>query len=334
MTSPRPQARTGRLQRAVALALVLVGAFLTTVGVLGFTYLPDKMVKVPLTVDLVTHLEGQAEMGGASSPTPIKITSHTLIDSAASTDTLALWRTGSCIVVADPGVPDCVRVESTKYRLISAGTNAFVTDRVTALGVNDGPMIADDVNPTQGIVNKFPFDSERKTYPYWNSTLKKPVEAAYEKTEDVKGLETYVYEITVPEGDAEIAPGIDGRYSEETEVYVEPLSGTVVNQVTNQRRMLPDGTPVMIIQAHFTDEQVSKSVNDAKPTVTQLKLLRTVPWVGVIVGPFALLVGVLLLLFGRASRTRRGIVDLEGADSSGGSGDSGDRVAITVGDGR
>lgn len=288
----------------MAHVLLACGAFLTVAGALGLTYLPDHLVKVPLTTDLSTHLEGEAQMVGLDGPVPIKILSHTTIDSGASTDSLALWRTSSCIVVDAPGVPDCVRADDKKFRLINASTNNFVTDRVTALGVDDGPMMADDVNATRGIVNKFPFDSERKNYPYWNSTLKRTVEASYEKTETIDGLKTYVYRITVPEGDAEIAPGVDGRYGEETEVSVEPMSGIVVNQVTNQRRTLPDGTPVMIVQAHFTDAQVAKSVEDAKPTVTELKLLRLVPWVGLTVGPFAILAALLLLLLPRSRRFR------------------------------
>lgn len=240
-----------------------------------------------------------------------KVLNHTLIDASRSNDTLATWETGSCIVVDAPGVPDCVRADDKQYRLVTASTNAFVTDRATALGVDDGPMIGDDVNPTQGIVNKFPFGSEKKTYPYWNSTLQTTVEARYEKSVTLHGVETYVYKISVPLQDAEIADGVEGKYGEETEVYVEPMTGIVVNQVTDQQRLLPDGAPAMLVQAHFTDDQVAESVESTRSTITELKLLRLIPIIGLTVGPLVLLVAILLGLMSHAFARRARTQDVE-----------------------
>ena len=40
----------------------------------------------------------------------------------------------------------------------------------------------------EGLVNKFPFDVEKKDYPYWDGLLGRPVEMVYDDTETILGL--------------------------------------------------------------------------------------------------------------------------------------------------
>ena len=49
-------------------------------------------------------------------------------------------------------------------------TDDFATDRITALAVNDPQYLPADAAPHEGLINKWPFEAEKKTYPYWDGT--------------------------------------------------------------------------------------------------------------------------------------------------------------------
>ena len=72
----------------------------------------------------------------------------------------------------------------------------FATDRHTAMAVNGSHYLPEDAVPHEGLVNKLPFDAQKKTYPYWDDLLQAPVDAVYDRTARSKGLETYVYRAT------------------------------------------------------------------------------------------------------------------------------------------
>ena len=62
---------------------------------------------------------------------------------------------------------------------MTAGTDRFATDRVTAVAVNDEKYVGVGAEPHEGLVNKFPFDVEQKTYPIWDGLLGRAVEATF-----------------------------------------------------------------------------------------------------------------------------------------------------------
>lgn len=286
--------------RILGRVLLGLGAFLLVAAVLCTMWAPDRVKRTPLDVDTTTYLEGEAAkvdlVSGEFEPRPMYAISVTKIDSEASTEDTAIWVNTSCAVF-DVGQPrECV--PGTDENLITADIDTFATDRVSALAVESDELPADSV-PHEGLVNKFPFDSGKTTYPYWDGTLGEAVEAVYERTEDVQGVETYVYRVTIEDAEVEIAEGVTGTYDDVKEIYVEPTTGSILNQTDDQQRYLADGTQVLDLQLAFTEDQQKESADEARSKARLITLAVTiVPIVGFVGGPLCMLAGILLLLRG------------------------------------
>ena len=91
-----------------------------------------------------------------------------------------------CLVIDEGDVPDCVDADDPEGRLISASTDVFATDRSTAEAVN-GEYLPAGAEEKEGLINKWPFDAEKKDYPYWDGLLGAPVDAVYDSTETLEG---------------------------------------------------------------------------------------------------------------------------------------------------
>ena len=291
--------------RILGRVLLGLGAFLLIAAVLCTAWAPDRVKRTPLDVDNTTVLEGQAAKidpaTGDLEPRPMYAISVTKVDSEASTEDTAIWVNTSCGVF-DVGQPrECV--PGSDENLITASIDTFATDRVSALAVESDELPADS-EPHEGLVNKFPFDSEKTTYPYWDGTVGAAVDAVYDRTETVKGVETYVYKITIEDAAVDVAEGVPGTYDDLKEIYVEPTTGAIVNQTDDQQRFLEDGTQVLDLQMEFTDEQQQQSADEAASKARLITLAtEVVPIVGFIGGPLCVLAGLLLLMRKRTDQS-------------------------------
>ncbi len=285
------------MRKNIGYAVAFIGALLLFIGILAQVYAADRVKKAPIDTDVQTRLAGTAESGADATEFPIKVLSTTKADSEASDDDVVVYQTSSCVVRDEGDVPDCVSTEDPQERLISASTDEFATNRRTGIAVNDPDYLSASAVPHQGLVNKFPFDSEKKTYPYWNGTVGDTVDMVYDRTEEIDGLEVYVYKSSVEDFPIEITEGLNGTYSSTTEVFVEPATGAIVDQVGSQERVADNGDLVLGISAEFTDDQVEISVDDAKSNKRLLNLVTFVaPLVGYAVGIPLLIVGIVLML--------------------------------------
>ena len=87
----------------------------------------------------------------------------------------------ACAVFDTGGAQECVNGNDPD--LITATIDIFATDRVTALAVEDKNLPADAV-PHEGLINKFPFDVEKKTYPFWDGDVGRAVDIEYQGDRD------------------------------------------------------------------------------------------------------------------------------------------------------
>jgi hypothetical protein len=290
----------------VGYGLVFVGAFLLILAIMAQVYATDRVLKTPLDVDNVNRLSGTATLGGPDGEEsfPVKVTSITKVDSEKSDDDVVVWKNSSCVVRDEGDVGDCVSNDDPEGRLLTASTDDFATDRYTAIAVNDPKYLPSAAEPHEGIINKWPFHSEKKDYPYWSGTLGKTVTAAYDRTEKVLDLETYVYKVEIENEPLEVADGVDGYYNDTIEIFVEPFTGAIVDQRSDQSRTTTSGDLVLALDIAFTEDQVKSSVDDANSNTFKLGLLTDViPLVGYIVGIPLLLIGLALLILQRRERT-------------------------------
>jgi Porin PorA len=297
------------MRKILAWVLVALGAFLTVAAVVAQTWAPAQVERTPLDTDSTTYLSGSAmkanpAQGYELEPLDVLAFSTNQADAETSDDDVVAWVSTLCLVVDEGDPTGCVDEDDPQGRLISAETDVFATHRHTGMTVNDDEYLPADATPQKGLQNKWPFGAEKKTYPVWDGLAGDAVDATYEGTEDVHGLETYHYVATVDVSGVEVIQGVPGDYRATTDYFIEPRTGTIIDQVVRQERVADGIGPILELDLGFTDDQVEKNVADTEDNLSTLELIEdTVPLVGLVVGIPALLVGVLLLVLDRRKRT-------------------------------
>jgi hypothetical protein len=286
------------VRKNVVWLLALLGGFLLVSGIMAQFYAPSRLMKTPIDSNTTTALSGTAELsdGTILNKFPVKAWSITLGDTDKSDGDVAVFATSSCLVKDEGGIDGCVSSDDPQDRLLSASTDNFANDRVTALAVNDPKYLPADAQPHEGLTNKWPFDAEKKTYPFWDGTVGGAVDAVYQGTETFDGLETYGYQTNVAGQPMEIADGVPGTYDDQTTIYIDPVTGSIINQTDHQVQNDADGNIVLDLNLAFTDAQIQTKVDEADSNTSQLNVIRhTVPLIGYLVGIPLLLIGIALL---------------------------------------
>ncbi len=291
------------MRKGFGIGLTVLGGFLVTLAVLAQFWAPGQLMKTPLDTDSLTLLDGTAQLSdgaGGASEFPIKAFSVTRADSERSDGEVVVFQNSSCLVKDEDGIDECVSADDPQERLVSASTDNFATDRRDGMAVDDPKYLPPSAEAKEGLVNKWPFEAEKKTYQYWDGFAGAAVDATYDRTETVDGLETYVYAINVADVPMEVTDGVQGTYAVEREIWVDPTTGAIVNQFEHQERLDGDGNPFLILDYGFTDEQIAGNAKDSKSNASSLNLVTgTVPLIGWIVGIPALLIGIALQLMRR-----------------------------------
>ena len=287
------------MRRIIGIVLATLGAFLVTAAVVALVYAPGAAKKTPLDVDTTTIVKGE---GGKVDPAtgeldiqPVIAASVTKADSERSSDDVVVFTSFSCAVFGTgPDVP-CIK-DGDDPRTLTISQDVFATDRKTGLAV---PTQFEKV-AHEGLINKWPFDAQKKTYPYWDGVTQQAVDATFDRTENIRGLETYVYKVDIVDAPIQIADGVDGAYSDAKEIAIDPVTGAIIRQSEQQSRKLDSGTTVLDLELNFTDEQIATNVRDAQDNGSSLSLLTsTVPLFGFLLGLPLLAGGLFLLLAGR-----------------------------------
>jgi hypothetical protein len=116
----------------------------------------------------------------------------------------------------------------------------------------------------------------------------------------INGLQTWAFNIQVKDAPIEIADGVPGTYSDDKTMYIEPLTGSIIDQKEKQVRATADGKPVLDLSIAFVPDTVAANVKDAKANVAKLNLIsNVVPLVGYVVGIPLLLVGLFMAARGK-----------------------------------
>jgi hypothetical protein len=284
------------MRKIVGPVLAGLGAFLLVVGVLAVAYAPGQVKRTPLGVDSITTLEGTANRLSAGER-PIFALSITKSDDNASSDDVVVFTNIACAVFDEGQERVCASGDD--ENALSLSTDAFATDRITALAVESDAVPA-EYEQHEGLVNKWPFDAKQETYPYWDGVTGQAVDAVFEREDEVLGLDVYVYRIEISNAAIEIAEGTPGTYTSMKEIYIDPRTGAIIHQTEEQQRYLDDGTQVLDLTLAFSDDQQQTNVTDAEDNIASLDLLTgTVPLIGFIGGSLLLLAGLVLMLTGR-----------------------------------
>lgn len=292
------------MRKLLAPVLIGIGAFLVVAAVIAQVWAPGQIERTPLDTDSLTHLSGEAQVAGGEDlsleQTPVLAFGVNQVDADASDDDVAVWFASLCVVRDEGDIDGCVDADDPQGRLISAGTDLFATDRHTALTVDNGDYLPAGTPQQEGLQNKWPFGAEKKTYPVWDDIVGSAVDATYEGTEEIDGLETYVYRAEASAEGVDVISGVKGDYTQTSDYYIEPRTGQIIKQVVHQERVADGIGKILDLDLAFTDDQVQDNVDEARTNLKSLRLIEdVVPVVGYVAGGVALLAGIALLLLRR-----------------------------------
>ncbi len=201
------------MNRAVALriaacGLLGLGAALLIAALLLSTYTHGKIAKIPLDMDADLMSEGTGtalDPASLSSPerfvidenVPVALQQQLSVEAPANADVVTL-QVGSSLRRTD---------QQQDEGLLLAMVDTVTLNRISAMAVSSDTnpggavqkprTIEDEAPPTnvalphEGLSYRFPFDTEKKTYPYFDPIAQKAFDANYDGEEDVNGLTTY-----------------------------------------------------------------------------------------------------------------------------------------------
>ncbi|MEI7058121.1 DUF3068 domain-containing protein [Nocardioides sp. CCNWLW239] len=302
------------MRRVIGYVFLLIGAFaLVAAAVAGF-WGRDAAATVPLNVNTTTVLEGTASGALAKSDEPVEV-KYTRTTEAApkdSTDDVVVFVEAGCIMVQEGETPPCARAEEDE-RVVTTSERAYAMDRKTSEVVEDqAKYVGEDraVANMSGLAGKFPFNTERHDYEYWDDTLGTTVIATYVDDAEIEGVKTYRFEVSASEDDTSLSPGDDGvkdteddvrgSYEATQTIFVEPTTGSYIDQSATQKMVTDTGMELIDAEMSYSEETVSNNAEDAKANISKLGLIGTwIPVGGVVAGLIFLLIGLWLVLRGR-----------------------------------
>ena len=303
--------------RRVGFVLVFVGLFLLFFGVFARVYTYPRVKKAPLDQYSEPVATGTGTYFNRSPDKLTEVTGAQLKnvrvvrgDVGAGSDEVAVWDSfNSTVDTADNGV-------------ISATQERIALDRVTAQSVQ-----CCGENPRhQGLTLKFPFDTKRTTYQFWDGPAQRALPAVFTRTETINGVDVYRFEQRIEPldiGDQEIPGSLAGEpdtpsvqtdiiYSNAKTLWVEPATGLIVKAQQDVTQVLetPGGEQVLtLVDATLTYDEatVSNNADDAAAGARQLHLLGTIlPAAALFLGLVALAAGLVLLRSPAGRRVARG----------------------------
>ena len=297
------------MRRPLGLVLLALGVALLALAPLLRFYIYPSLAKAPLDQDSqtvsvapdATYLDiGALELVEGETLTA---TRRVHGDVAAGNDERAVWDV-------------FVRVENEAKELVTATTDRVAFDRRTSEAINCcGVSLNGAPARHSGIEYKFPFDAEKKTYQYFDTTLGKASDMVYKASESIEGVNVYRYEqvieptkiseLEVPGsliGREETSVPVDRYYSNVRRVWVEPATGVIVKGQEEQLSTLRDDTGDDVLTVTdavltFDDDTVAEQADTAKENKRLLGILKTLgPLVAGILGVILVVVGLVLAL--------------------------------------
>jgi hypothetical protein len=293
--------------------LVGVGSFLLVVGLMARFYAYPALAIAPIDQNSVTLLEAP----GA-----------TILDTATLrevTTDLSVANSTKGDVVASEDAGDNIRVwtSTTSFQdgignVRSRSAERYAFDGKTGEAVNCCNSFIetteDNRQPVkrQGLISKYPFGTEKQDYEFWDSTLGQAVTTRFVEESEIDGLTVYQFRYEVPTtvvgsrevpgsllGLTEPAVQADVQYSTITQHWVEPVTGAIIDRVSETANTLGyEGETLLTTSGgtfSYTDAQVAANVEDFSGKASALGAVQTlVPLLGVILGLLLIGAGVFL----------------------------------------
>ena len=325
------------LNRAVALRIAAcgilgLGAALLIAALLLMTYTKSKITKIPLDLDatLVSDGTGTAfDPASLSAPkfevnknAPVSQQQQISVEAPSNAEVVTL-QVGTTLRRTDKqkdnglllALVDTVTLDRKSAMAVSSETNPG--------GAVQKPRTIEDQKPPtnvalphEGLTYRFPFDTEKKTYPVFDPIAQKKFDANYDGEEDVNGLTAYKFTQNIGyDADSTVTAraalwGLPGNpdepitmtryYAAQRTFWVDPVSGTIVKKKEHgyhyyAREPLKPEVTFVDFTVTSNEETVESQVANARDERDRLALWgRILPITFTAMGLVALVGGALL----------------------------------------
>lgn len=336
--------------RIAACGILGLGAALLIAALLLSTYTAGKINRIPLNIDasLVSDGTGTAldpasllgERFIANEDAPVVSQQQVTVESPSNADVVTL-QVGTTVRRTDQQQDNGLLLAMVDTVTINRETAMAVSDDTHPGGSVQKPRTIEDTKPPtnialphEGLSYRFPFNTEKKTYPYFDPIAQRAYDANYEGEEDVNGLTTYRFtqnvgydadgQLVEPikytslydnnedgettaraqqwglEGDPEEPITMNRFYAAQRTFWVDPVSGVIVksqehaNHYYSRDELRPEVT-LADYTVTSTEETVESQVAAARDEGDRIGLWsRVLPITFTAAGLIALVAGALL----------------------------------------
>jgi hypothetical protein len=257
-----------------------LGAALLIAALLLSTYTQGKIAKIPLDIDATLISEGTGTAFDPASllgerfvineDVPVVQQQQMTVESPSNADVVTV-QVGTTLKRSDQQQDNGLLLAMVDTVTVNRQSAMAVSSETNPGGSVQKPRAIEDENPPtsialphEGLAYRFPFDTEKKTYPFFDPIAQKPFDANYSGEEDVNGLTAYKFTQNVGfdadgklvepvkfaslydddadsqatataamwgiEGDPEEPITMTRYYAAQRTFWVDPVSGTIVKQ--------------------------------------------------------------------------------------------------------
>ena len=222
-------------------------------------------------------------------------------------------------------------IDPSDKTLVDASTQEIALDRSTGEAVawagawenSSGAAKGSETKVKfQGYQYKLPFNTEKKSYPFWDGTLTKTLPMEFKSEGTYEGLNAYTFVQVVPlqaapldETNATVLKAVFGEnkdggklfYGNTRTLIVEPTTGQFLS-VREQRRIEyrgGNGKTTVLLDAdfHYSDETTKNTVDGVNKNLFQLKLVSLyLPIAGGVIGLVLIVAGLSMASRGSGRR--------------------------------
>jgi len=315
------------MRRVVGYVCLFVGALVLMVGVLAKPVIYHNLATVPL--DQSTRLVSVGEHMSALEISKEKGV-RVLNDATLQNTKIVLGIPGQAkgdnafwqyiVVSKEVGGRDLDKSQDgVSFNRVSGEATNCCGDYKSAPTLKD-PLAIEKPFVHQGLFFKFPFDTQKITYQWWDADLGRAEPMRYLRTEKVQGVQTYVFQQkSGPEvtGKQKGVPGelfhskkpVDANlvYQNTRTLYVEPNTGLIIKGVEEQNKRLEApgyaAVPTTLGTIGYTDATIKQNIKDLGSKGTMLGFIKgPLTPIGIVLGLFLIGVGMVLVLTDASAR--------------------------------
>ena len=314
------------MRRISGYVCLFLGGLMLMVGVLAKPVLYHNLAKVPLDqkttlVSIGKHMSA-LEVSGAG----VKVLTDATLQNTKivvgipgrAKDNSAFWQ--YLVVNKEVGGKDLnYSQEGVSFDRFTGEATNCCGDYIS-VGTLQNPSAIQKSFTHKGLFFKFPFNTQKITYQWWDGDLGRTEPMRFVGTKQIQGVQTYVFQQKtgpVVYGKQTGVPGelfnatkpVDANeiYQNTRTLYVEPNTGLIIDGVEQQNKRLeaPGFSPVPVTEGTigYTAATIKSNIADLGSKGTQLAFINgPLTWIGILLGLLLIGAGAFLAFGGSQNK--------------------------------